>query len=110
MDMSQSGSRNEAKGSTRIPIFDRQPVFFRFVREVFTNPDFAVGRIAASQTTGYWTKMALVPPPSLPPLYERAVGCPFSRERRQCHLSSPSTTGIFSIQMRSKKRRSGRGQ
>jgi two-component system cell cycle response regulator DivK len=70
MDMSQSGSRNEAKGSIRIPIFDRHPLFSRFVREVFTNPDFAVGRIAASQTTGYWAKMALVPPLSLSPRYE----------------------------------------
>jgi len=76
MAMSQSGSRNEAKGSTRIPIFDRHPLFFRFVREVFTNPDFAVGRIAASQTTEYWTKMALVPPLSLSPLYERGGWLP----------------------------------
>jgi hypothetical protein len=73
MDMSQSGSRNEAKGSTSIPIFDRQPLFFRFVREVFTNPDFAVRRIAASQTTGYWAKIALVAAEPLPALRTEIV-------------------------------------
>jgi len=70
MDMSQCGSRNEAKGSTRIPIFDRRPLFFRFVREVVTNPDLTVGRIAASQRTGYWGKMTLVPPLRLASRYE----------------------------------------
>ena len=68
--MGQFGSRSEANGSTGIPILDRQRLFFRFVREVFTNPDFAVGRIAASQTIGYWAKMALVPPLSLTPRYD----------------------------------------
>jgi two-component system, cell cycle response regulator DivK len=70
MDMSQSGSRNETKFSARIPIFDRHPLFFRFVRGVVINPDFALGRIAASQSIGYWANMALVPPLSLAPRYE----------------------------------------
>ena len=68
--MGQSGSRNEAKGSTTIPIFDRHPLFFRDVREVFTNPDFTIGRMAASQATGHRAKMASLPPMRLSPLYE----------------------------------------
>jgi two-component system, cell cycle response regulator DivK len=70
MDMGQSGSRNEANGSTSIPIFNRHPQFFRYVREVFTSLDFAVGRIAASKATAHRAKMAVLPPMRLSPRYE----------------------------------------
>jgi two-component system, cell cycle response regulator DivK len=70
MDMGQSGSRNEANGSTSIPIFDRHPQFFRYVREVFISRDFAVGWIAASKATAHRAKMAVLPPMRLSPRYE----------------------------------------
>ena len=51
--MGRSGSQSEANGFTSILIFDRHRLLVRCVREVFTQPDFAVDRITASPVTGH---------------------------------------------------------
>jgi hypothetical protein len=76
--MGRSGSQSEANGLTSILIFDRHPLLVRHVRELFTQPDFAVDRITASPATGQQGQNCLasadVP---LARSVKGVVGCPF---------------------------------